>query len=184
MQPVLRYHPFLVTLHWLLAFLIVAALALGFLALAPTSNAAPEKVDALQAHMIGGMLILALMIMRFVVRLLTWHPLRATTGFPRLDRLAPITHYGFYLLILLMVGTGFATAILAGLPDIVFARSGKPLPPDFLVYPTRVVHGYLAWLLVALIVLHVLAALYHQLVRKDGLLRRMAFGRRVASPVE
>jgi cytochrome b561 len=38
---------------------------------------------------------------------------------------------------------------------------------------------YLAVLLVGCIVLHVLAALYHQFVRKDRLFRRMWFGRRV-----
>jgi cytochrome b561 len=42
-----------------------------------------------------------------------------------------------------------------------------------------VAHGYLALLLVGCIVLHVLAALYHQFVRKDRLFRRMWFGRRV-----
>jgi cytochrome b561 len=36
------------------------------------------------------------------------------------------------------------------------------------------------YLLVGLIVLHVLAALYHHVVRRDGLFRRMSFGRRVA----
>ena len=41
-----------------------------------------------------------------------------------------------------------------------------------------VVHGLLATLLVGLIALHFAAALYHQLVLKDGLLRRMWFGRR------
>jgi cytochrome b561 len=184
MKPVSRYHPLLVTLHWLLAFLIIAALALGFFVLAATPNSDPNKIDALRGHMIAGMLLLALMAVRLAVRLMTSHPPRATTGYPLLDRIAPITHYGFYLLILLMAGTGYATALMAGLPDIVFGRSGAPLPQDFLIYPTRVAHGYLALLLVAFVALHVLAALYHQLVRKDGLLRRMAYGRRVAAPAE
>ena len=74
-----------------------------------------------------------------------------------MDRIAPISHYGFYVLVLLMAGTGFATAILAGLPAIVFAGSGDPLTHSFLIYPTRVAHGYIATLLVGFIVLHVLA---------------------------
>ncbi len=44
--------------------------------------------------------------------------------------------------------------------------------------PTFVAHGTLAALLAGFIVLHVLAALFHQFVLKDGLLRRMLFGRR------
>ena len=182
MKQISRYHPLLVTLHWLLAILIIAALALGFFGLAATPNADPRKIDILRVHMAGGMVILALMVVRFVVRMRTSRPAEATTGHPLLDRIAPISHYGFYVLVLLMVGTGYATGILAGLPAIVFGGSGAPLPPTFVVYPTRVAHGYLAALLVVFIILHVLAAFYHQFVRKDGLFRRMVFGRRVANP--
>jgi len=63
-------------------------------------------------------------------------------------------------------------------PAIVFGGSGAPLPPDFTIYPTRLAHGILAALLVGFILLHVLAAIYHQFVRKDGLFRRTLFGRR------
>jgi cytochrome b561 len=180
MKQVSRYHPLLVTLHWLLAVLIIAALIVGFFALAATPNSDVRKIAVLRLHMAGGMLILALMVIRFVVLMLTSRPADATTGYPLLDRIAPITHYGFYLLVLLMAGTGFATGLLAGLPDIVFGGSGAPLPPTFSIYPTWVAHGYVAMLLVAFIALHVLAALYHQFVRRDGLFRRMSFGRRVA----
>jgi cytochrome b561 len=171
-----------VTLHWALAVLIVAALALGFFAFAVMPNSDPQKIGVLQAHMAGGMLILALMVVRFVVRIWTSRPPDATTGYPLLDRLAPISHYGFYVLVVLMAGTGYATALLAGLPAIVFGGSGDPLPPSFLIYPTFAAHGVIAALLVGLIVLHLLAALYHQFVRKDGLLRRMVVERRVSPP--
>jgi cytochrome b561 len=182
MRPALRYHKLLMTLHWLLAVLIVAALALGFFGLAPTPNADPGKTDILRVHMAGGMLILALMVVRFIVRVRTARPEEARTGHPLLDRIAPVVHYGFYVVVLVMVGTGYTTAILAGLPAIVFGGSGDKLPPSFALYPSWVAHVYLALLLVGLIVLHVLAALYHHFVRKDGLLRRMLFGRRVANP--
>jgi cytochrome b561 len=182
MQQVSRYHPLLVTLHWVLAVLIIAALTAGFFGLAATPNSDPRKIDVLRVHMAGGMLILALMGIRFIVRMRTSRPADATTGYPVLDRIAPISHYGFYVLVLLMAATGYATAILAGLPAIVFAGSGDPLPPTFMIYPTRVAHGYIAALLVGLIMLHVLAAFHHQFVRKDGLFRRMFFGRRVSNP--
>ena len=181
MNRVSRYHPLLVTLHWLLAVLIIAALIVGFFAFAVMPNSDPEKIGVLRQHMAGGMLILALMVIRFIVRMLTARPAKATTGYPLLDRIAPISHYGFYLLIVLMAGTGFTTAFLAGLPEIVFAGSGDPLPPTFTIYPTRVAHGYIAMLLVGFITLHVLAALYHQFVRRDGLFRRMFFGRRASN---
>ena len=56
------------------------------------------------------------------------------------------------------------------------------LPLSVLIYPTRVAHSYIATLLAGFIVLHVLAAFYHRFARKDGLFRRMLFGRRVSNP--
>jgi cytochrome b561 len=128
------------------------------------------------------MAILALMAVRFIVRLSTRRPAQASTDYAVLDRIAPVTHYGLYILVLSMVGTGFATAILAGLNRTVFQRSGEPLPLDFAGYPSFVAHGYLALLLVGFVVFHVLAALYHQFVLRDRLFRRMWFGRRVSNP--
>jgi cytochrome b561 len=178
MKQVTRYHPLLVILHWLLAILILAALAIGYFLLPGRPNSDPQKIAILRVHMAGGMLILALMLLRFIVRLCTAKPADASIGDARLDRLARLAHYGFYVLILLMVGTGYATGLLAGLPAIVFGGSGDPLPAHFGVFPTFVAHSWLAIVLVVAIGLHVLAALYHQFVRKDGLLRRMGFGRR------
>jgi len=48
--------------------------------------------------------------------------------------------------------------------------------PDLNDFAPRVPHGIGARLLVALLVLHAGAALYHQIIRKDGLLSRMWFG--------
>jgi cytochrome b561 len=80
------------------------------------------------------------------------------------------------LLIFAMVGTGLATALLAGVLPIVYGGSVPPLPPTFLVYDARVAHGIIAWGMVAFVALHVTGAAYHQFVRRDRLLRRMWIG--------
>jgi len=158
MKQISRYHPLLVMLHWVLAVLIIAELSLGFFGLAATPNSDPGKVGILRVHMMGGVLILALMVFRFIVRMRTPRPADATTGYPLLDRIAPISHYGFYVLLLMMVGTGFATAIIAGLGEIVFGSSGAPLPPTLMTYPAFVAHIFFAMLLSGLVILHVLDA--------------------------
>ena len=147
-------------------------------------NSDPQKIVVLRVHMAVGTLILALMVIRFIVRMLTARPEKATTGYPLLDRIAPISHYGFYVLVLLMVGSGFTTAILAGLPAIVFGGSGAPLPPTFKIYPSFLAHGYIATILAGFIVLHVLAAFYHQFVRRDRLFARMFYGHRASRPTK
>lgn len=173
-----RYHPALVALHWVSGALLVAALLLGTFVMKEIPNSAAAKLEALRAHMAGGLVILVLMIARLIVRLSASRPQRASAGNPWLDRIAPLSHYGLYLLVILMASTGLATALLAGLFDIAFGASGAPLPATFAVFPTRVAHGWIAKAIFALAGLHVLAALYHHFILRDGLLRRMWFGGR------
>jgi len=173
-----RYHPALVALHWFLAGFIVLALALGMFALKTIPNSSPHKIEALRSHMIGAAVILTLMLVRLALRLRSARPERASTGVPLLDRLAKVSHLAFYGLVAGMIATGLATALLAGLPAIVFGGSGAALPASFDVFPTRVIHGVIAKVFVALIAVHATAALYHQFVLRDGLLKRMWFGRR------
>jgi cytochrome b561 len=178
MPKVSRYHPALVALHWLLAILIVAALALGALVMAKIPNSDPMKVEALRSHMFGGALILTLMLVRLLVRTRTAHPPAAPAGNTLLDKVAWASHRLFYGLVIAMAASGVAMALQARLFEIVFGERG-PLPPDLWVYPIRSVHYLVSRLLMALIALHIAGALYHTLILKDGLLRRMAFGRRV-----
>jgi cytochrome b561 len=173
-----RYHPVLVALHWFLALFIVAALVLGTLVLKQTPNSSPDKIEALRAHMLGGIAILGLMLARLAVRTASASPERATAGNVHLDRFAAFSHFALYALVIAMALTGLATALLAGLPSILFGDSGAPLPETFNVFPTRIIHGVIAKALIALICIHATAALYHHFVRRDGLLRRMSFGNR------
>lgn len=176
MQPN-RYHPAMVTLHWLLALMLIVALGMGAFALKTVPNNSPDKIGALQVHMIAGGLILLLTLLRLFVRLKTTHPAPAATGNALLDRLAPATHWSLYLLVFLMAGSGIAMAVLAGLPGIVFGGVGS-LPLNFDALPPRTVHGIVAKLLMLAIGLHLAAALYHQFIRRDRLLSRMGFGQR------
>ena len=76
-----------------------------------------------------------------------------------------------------MAGSGIVMALQSGAFETVFFGHGN-LPADFWVFPIRSVHYAISRILMALIAVHVLAALYHALVLRDGLLRRMFFGRR------
>lgn len=173
-----RYHPLLVALHWIMVLLILLALAAGGLMLSEMPNDDPQKVDSLAGHMTVGLLIGSLLVLRFVTRLTTTSPPPAQTGSALLDRVGALTHWIFYILIAGMVVSGLATAIGADLFAIVFGGSGTPLPDSFDHLPQRAAHGVIAICLVALIALHVVAAIYHQFILSDGLLHRMWFGKR------
>jgi len=175
-----RYQPVLVALHWLLALMIIGLLCLGFFVLADMPNSDPKKLDILVWHMAGGMSVLVLMIPRLIIRIWSARPATATTGSPLLDRLGSIAHGSLYVIVFLMIASGWLTGwLISG----AFQPGGEPLPASFAVLPTFRVHAALATLLAALIAVHIAAALYHQFVLKDGLFRRMWFGERtIVSP--
>ena len=170
-----RYQPVLVALHWLIALMIIGLLCLGFFVLANMPNSDPKKLDILVWHMTGGMAVLVLMIPRLIIRIWSARPAPAATGSPLLDRLAAIAHGALYVIVFLMIATGWTTGWLI---SSVFQPNGPPLPDTFGVFPTFRAHAVLAALLTVLIAGHIAAALYHQFRLKDGLFRRMWFGRR------
>lgn len=172
-----RYPAAIVVLHWLLAALVALALMAGTFALAQLPNSSPDKIGALRGHMTIGILIGVLMLVRLVARLRGPLPEHAPTGNALLDLLGKTVHRALYLLVLAMVASGVATALAAGLPDIVFRGAGA-LPADFSGYAARAVHGLAAKVLMALVALHVAGVIVHQFILRDRLLSRMWFGRR------
>ena len=176
-----RYQPVHVVLHWLLALMIIGLLCLGFFVLANMPNADPNKLEILVWHMSGGMFVLVLMILRLAIRRWSARPATAVTGSALLDRLASIAHTGFYVIVFLMIATGWTTGwLISG----VFQPNSGSLPDSFAVFPSFRVHAALATLLAVLIVVHIAAALYHHFVLKDGLFRRMWFGERTVVSAE
>jgi len=175
----IRYHPAQVLLHWLSALLVIAAWVIGAVVFEriPSGESA-QKILALRGHMSAGLAIGLIVALRLALRLALEQPARATTGHALLDRLAQVVHIGLYAAALAMVASGLALAVQAGLPAIVFGGSDAPLPARLQDHSARGVHAAIGTILISLVALHAMAALYHQLLRKDRLLARMWFGAR------
>jgi cytochrome b561 len=163
-----RYSPLWVTLHWVIALLIFAAFYLG---LSTKDIPLVAKVAYLRWHMPLGMTVLVLMLVRLFVRWRTPHPEAATAGNILLDKIGEWTHYLLYIFAILMPLTGLMLAAAYNLIPLVFG--GGSLPRDL----SPMLHGMIDPLLALLILLHILAALYHQFIRKDNLLARMWYGK-------
>jgi len=176
---VTRYHPLLVTLHWLLAFLIIADLIAGTTQLVHLPNDTPQKLEGLRTHLAGGLVILTFLLVRLGLRMTTSTPPPASAGDPFLDRAAWLSHRLLYVAAIGMPLSGLLLALEAKLPAILFLGEGR-LPASLWIYPSRYVHFILARTLMVLIALHIVCALYHAFIRKDRLLSRMGFGRRLA----
>ncbi|MBT3332116.1 MAG: cytochrome b [Rhodospirillaceae bacterium] len=172
-----RYHPLLIALHWLLAVMIIFSLGMGVAVLEEIPNSDPDKLAYLQLHMTMGTLILVLMAVRFIVRILKPRPAPVESGNAILDRLGPLIHKLFYVVVIAMAVSGLAVSILTDLPQILFGGSGAPLPENFHAVAPHAVHGILGTVLMAMILLHLAGFIFRQFIRRDNLIGRMWFGR-------
>lgn len=165
-----RYGGVAVSVHWLTAILILALLGSGFQAANAADAAA--KAAILRFHIP----IAAMVLLLTAFRILWWRfdrkPL-PVEGAPRWqERIARWVHIAFYAVILGMVASGIGMTVLSGAAPAVFGAPGAILP-DFTDSPPRTPHGIGGRLIIGLLLFHAGAALYHQFVRRDGLLRRM-----------
>ncbi len=164
------------TLHWLVAALIVVQVPLG--AIADDMKLSPLKLDLFVWHKSVGMLVLALVLVRLGWRLGQPVPRPADVS-PLLRRLATLTHVLLYVLLLVIPLSGWVVNSAAGIPVKLFWLVPLPAltsPDDGLKESAAEVHEIAIGLLLAVLTLHVAAALWHQFVRRDGILRRMWFG--------
>ncbi|KZK97393.1 cytochrome b561 [Pseudovibrio sp. Ad5] len=142
----------------------------------------PQKLTGMTGHIIWGMTIGVLILLRLITRLVTTKPAKADTGKAALNTAAGLTHWAMYALVAGMVLSGLVMAYNADLFAITLGGSGAPLPEDLTVYPARVAHGVIANVLTALLVLHVVGWAFHQFILRDNLISRMWFGKRLAAP--
>ena len=133
-----------------------------------------ESSPILNIHMIVGITILVLLVVRLIVRWTTKHPEWAGTGNKFLDWIGGLTHFGLYLLTFGMTITGIILANQRGILARVFGVGSTGWGGFGLGF----LHGGIWVLLSLLIILHIGAALYHQFILKDNLLGRMWFGKR------
>jgi cytochrome b561 len=175
-RPAAKYHPVHVAIHWFIAFAMAQLLLRGAFIMVNVPNSSPEKISALGAHMFAGSLVLVLMILRVVLVNTTRLPPSANGPTPMLTRVKKIVHPLLYVSIFIQALAGLGMAYQADLPSVIFLHQGA-LPPSFWIYPLRTVHLN-SRILMGLIALHLSGALYHTFVLRDGLLRRMSFGRR------
>lgn len=165
-------------LHWSTAGLVFLQLMLGLLAVSwPLS---PLKLDLFVWHKSFGMLVLALTLLRLGWRWANPVPRLPATMPAWQRRLAHLTHALLYGLLLALPLTGWLINSAANIPFRIFWLVPLPdlLAPDRqLAELFKTSHAVLIVLLLALLGLHIGAALYHHYRRHDGVLLRMGWGR-------
>lgn len=162
-------------LHWIMALLILAMFVLGWTMVSmPTS---PLRLRLYLWHKSTGLLLLALALVRIAWRVANRAPAPPAGTTVREHRLAQAAHLALYLLMILMPLAGWVIHSASGFTMRWFGWFRVPAiaPADkTLQTAAEAVHLGLFWILAAVLVLHVGAAVYHHFVRRDDVLTRMS----------
>src|ERR1700751_2876467 len=169
-----RFSPLQRLLHWLMAACILAMLFIG---VGMVSTVMPKYLTLVAIHKPLGIAILVLALARLVVGLRFGAPsLRVDLPTP-MKLAANLSHYAFYILMIGMPLIGWAMLSAAAYPVVLFG--GMHLPAivpqsDSLHTLLWNAHFYLAFAFFAVFLMHFAAALFHALVRRDGVFESMA----------
>jgi cytochrome b561 len=173
-KDVLTYTQGFKYLHWVVAVLVLGMLLVGFF-LSDMPGAVKPLMYML--HKSIGLTLLGLMLIRAVWVMYTGKP-KLPVSVPKWEcLLAGTVQYGLYLFLIAMALSGWLMATASNKIPVYFGWFRVPFPglspneklADWM-YST---HGTIAWVLLALVGLHIVGALKHGLIQKDDVLTRM-----------
>lgn len=169
-----RYSLSIRILHWLMAAIMLSALASGFAMLRVPGGSLQNALFDL--HRSLGVTLLILAPLRVAAHFLTRRP-GPVPGLAKIQQLAASTvHLALYIAFFAQPIIGVIGTQAFGAPIVVWSlvelpvliAKNEPLSKQMLG-----LHGLGGFLLLGLIALHIGAALHHQFIRRDGLIRRM-----------
>lgn len=168
------YTPAAKALHWIVAFLVIGLIAVGIgREFMPKG---PERDFVTMMHKATGIVVLALMFLRIRHRIANPPP-PPEPGTPRWQTLASeVVHWLLYAILMILPMLGWVGSNAYGRPVSMYGLFDLPTlvgenkPLGELVYDW---HGVLGYAALALIVIHVGAALHHRFGRRDAVMARM-----------
>jgi cytochrome b561 len=162
------------TLHWLTLVLLIGSFSLAVsMVNMPFS---PRKLEFYSWHKWVGVTIFLLVLLRLGWRLANPVPQQPSGQQQWQRRLAGLSHAALYAILIVMPITGWIMSSALNLPVVYLGLVHIPSPfgvDRALGETMKVVHLSLAVALLVLVTIHALAALYHHLVLRDDVLRRM-----------
>ncbi len=173
----LRYGAVAQALHWLVVVMLAVQVTLG--TIAEDLPVGLERLVMMSRHKSFGITILAIAVLRLVWRLFHRPPPEPPMPAWQL-RAAGLVHWGLYALLFALPLTGWLMSSASNRPVSWF---GLVQLPDFVAPDEGVkdffheAHHLCIYALYVLVAIHVLAALKHQFIDRDGLIRRMLPGR-------
>lgn len=188
-----RYGSVAMTLHWLMALLILANIGLGLWFAEFMGRGDPMKFTVVQWHKSIGLTVLVLSLVRVIWRVVNPHPPVPWKN-PLMHALARTSHYILYFAIIAIPLTGYLLVSASPLgnatsyfglfdwPNLPFyaGQTREQLKPIHDLWGTS--HVLLAWAAIVLLLIHIGAAFYHHFMLRDQVLNRMLPGTQVSQP--
>jgi cytochrome b561 len=173
-----RFTPLQRTIHWFMAAMILTMLFVG---IGMVSTLSPRYWTLVSIHKPLGIAILLLVLVRLGMRLWRGAP-PLPLDMPRWQAVAAkASHVLLYTLMIVMPLVGWSMLSAGGYPIVLYGPIHlPPIMPhhDTLHAILWTAHMWLAYLFFLTILLHISAALFHALVRRDGVFASMALWRR------
>jgi cytochrome b561 len=170
----IRYRTIVIWIHWITALLVVMQVIIGFKF--NDMPRGPERTDAFLWHKTVGATILILALVRLGVRLVNPPP-PYPSDFPKWERFFAVwNHRVFYVLLIALPLTGLVAASGEAVDGSVPLRFGLSLPAIPGISRENVfggVHEALVFTTLALLVLHVAAAIKNQFLTPSPVANRM-----------
>lgn len=160
--------------HWVTVLLVLVMIPVGLTMIQEIPRPLQDRLFVLHKGL--GPVVLLVVLLRLGWRVLNPPP-PLPADLPAAQRLAAgVVHAGLYLLLLVMAVSGYVRVTTGGFP--IEALNALGIPPLFakdeaVAEVAKRIHATAIWLLLALIAMHVGAAAYHGLVRRDGIVGRM-----------
>lgn len=164
-------------LHWLTVLALAFQLVVAF---GPMKGPGMATMNWLPVHMSAGVTILAVIILRLGWRAFTKAPVQPTSRSSQ--RARTVLHMSIYALILAVLITGWLgyRPMPFMPPARLFGNLPLPLAPSVGALSARAfafIHAKLVWMMLGFVGVHILGALVHFVLLRDGVMRSMFFSR-------
>ena len=172
-----QYSKRMVVVHWLTLALLIAAWYFGD-SLAKVTDDSKATVGGYIVHMALGGTILLLTLFRLYSRFIDGTP--APVGDTPMDKMAKGIHQLLYTVLFVLPLSGVVIILTSKVGAALLAGDANMLPKKdgYEHVFAHEVHEQLVTVLLVLVVIHLLAAIKHQFITKDGLMERMMLRRK------
>jgi cytochrome b561 len=162
-------------IHWASAMLFIAAMLIGFYCGLQAPGTSPRR-ELLEVHKSLGVTLFFLAILRIMVRAATTAPPEPKSYGVLVRVAARLNHWVLYAVLLAMPVTGYLFSSAGGYSLKFFWMFSWPRlisNSPFLAHAGETSHDALAYLVYVAVGLHIVATVWHAVVKKDETLSRM-----------